>query len=35
MILSFIIGFVIGTWFGFIILALCNANKEDNDNATH
>lgn len=35
MIVSFIIGFVIGTWLGFIVLALCSASKGDNDDAIH
>ena len=35
MIGAFIAGLFIGAWLGFIILALCNASRGDNDDATH
>lgn len=35
MIGAFIVGLFIGAWLGFIFLALCNACKGDNDDATH
>ena len=32
---AFIAGLFIGAWLGFIIFALCNASKGDNDNVSH
>lgn len=35
MIGAFVTGLFIGAWVGFIVFALCNACKGDNDDATH
>ena len=32
---AFIVGLFIGAWLGFIIFALCTANKGDNDDVSH